>query len=161
MCLYIKNWYNRMENKELPTVVNPNEELEKKLLEETDINNIKNIIDLFNLNIQKKNIVRTNKLNELQDKVCDQIDKRLTTNADTFSNKDLIDYFKAIQDTINKSEISSEDITSPKIELNQNNVNINMGPVLSRDSRQNVLDAVKRILESQVVDNTKEVEPNE
>lgn len=150
-----------MENKELPTVVNPNEELEKKLLEETDINNIKNIIDLFNLNIQKKNIVRTNKLNELQDKVCYQIDKRLTSNADTFSNKDLIDYFKAIQDTINKSEISSEDITSPKIELNQNNVNINMGPVLSRDSRQNVLDAVKRILESQVVDNTKEVEPNE
>lgn len=139
-----------MENKELPTINMPNDELASKLLEEDNIDNIKNIIDLFNLNIKKKDIIRVSKLNDLQDKVYDQLDKRLTLNADTFSNKDLITYFKVIQETIDKSDVSSENLIEPKIQLNQNNLNINVGPTLNRDSRQNVLDAVKKILENQI-----------
>ncbi len=145
------------EDKLLPSLKSTQEELEQYLLEEDNIDNIKTIIDLFNINIKKKDIIRTSKLNGLQDRVYEQLDKRLTTNADEFSNKDLLDYFKVIQETINKSDVNSEDVITPKIQLNQNNLNINMGPVLNRDSRQNVLDAVKKILENQAVSEGQEI----
>ena len=144
-------------DKLLPSLKSTQEELEQYLLEEDNIDNIKTIIDLFNINIKKKDIIRTSKLNGLQDRVYEQLDKRLTTNADEFSNKDLLDYFKVIQETINKSDVNSEDVITPKIQLNQNNLNINMGPVLNRDSRQNVLDAVKKILENQAVSEGQEI----
>ena len=138
------------EDKLLPSLKSTQEELEQSLLKEDDVDNIKTIIDIFNINIKKKDIIRASKLNELQDKIYEQINERLVTNANDFSNRDLLDYFKTIQETINKSEISSDDVITPKIQLNQNNLNINMGPTLNRDSRQNVLDAVKKILENQV-----------
>lgn len=138
------------EDKLLPSLKSTQEELEQSLLEEDNIDNIKSIIDIFNVNIKKKDIIRASKLNELQDKIYEQINERLVTNANDFSNRDLLDYFRTIQETINKSEINSDDVVTPKIQLNQNNLNINMGPTLNRDSRQNVLDAVKKILENQV-----------
>ena len=61
------------EEKKLPTLKSDLKELEVQLLEEDNIDNIKAIIDLFNINIKKKNIIRTSKLNELQDKVYRQI----------------------------------------------------------------------------------------
>ena len=138
------------EDKLLPSLKSTQEELEQSLLEEDNIDNIKSIIDIFNVNIKKKDIIRASKLNELQDKIYEQINERLVTNANDFSNRDLLDYFRTIQETINKSEINSDDVVTPKIQLNQNNLNINMGPTLNRDSRQNVLDAVKKILENQI-----------
>lgn len=135
-----------MKEDNLPMLSTPTEELENKLLAEDNIDNIKNIIDIFNVNIQKKNIIRTNKLNELQDKVYSQINERISTNADAFSNKDLLEYFKVIQDTINKTSIDSENITEPKIQLNQNNININMKPELDRNSRAKIADAIEKIL---------------
>lgn len=148
-----------MTEKQLPTLNSSIEELETQLLEETSVENIKTIIDLFNVNIQKKNIIRTNKLNELQDKVYNQINERISNNADTFSNKDLLDYFKTIQETINKSDISSEQLTIPQIQLNQNNVNFNIGTELNRDSRQKITEVIKNLLDtSEVIDEIKEEE---
>lgn len=148
-----------MMEKQLPTLDSPIEDLENQLLQESDVENIKTIIDLFNVNIQKKNIIRTNKLNELQDKVYNQINERISNNADTFSNKDLLDYFKTIQETINKSDISSEQLTIPQIQLNQNNVNFNIGTELNRDSRQKITEVIKNLLDtSEVIDEIKEEE---
>ena len=134
------------DDKLLPSLNSSDEELEKQLLEETDVENIKAIIDIFNLNIKRKDIIRTNKLNELQDRIYNLIDDRLINNPETFGNKTLLEYFKTVQETINKSDISSENVVTPKIQLNQNNLNINMGHTLNRDSRQNVLDAIKSII---------------
>lgn len=128
----------------LPTLSTSEDELEKQLLEETDVENIRNIIDIFNLNIQRKNIIRTSKLNELQDKVYDQINERITQNADAFSNKDLLDYFKVVQETINKTSVNSEDLVSPKIQLNQ--ININTEPQLNKESRDRITSAISKIL---------------
>lgn len=139
------------EDKLLPSLNASDTELEKQLLEETDVDNIKAIIDIFNLNIKRKDIIRANKLNELQDRIYNIIDDRLENSPETFGNKVLLEYFKTVQDTINKSEINSEDVVAPKIQLNQNNLNINMGHTLNRDSRQNVLDAIKTIINNQDV----------
>lgn len=137
---------NNNDDKLLPSLNSSDEELEKQLLEETDVENIKAIIDIFNLNIKRKDVIRANKLNELQDRIYNLIDDRLINSPETFGNKTLLEYFKTVQETINKSDISSENVVTPKIQLNQNNLNINMGPALNRDSRQNVLDAIKSII---------------
>ncbi|MDY5928892.1 MAG: hypothetical protein SPJ27_02510 [Candidatus Onthovivens sp.] len=136
------------EEKSTATLDTPVDELEQKLVDETDIDELKNIINLFNLNIKKKDILRTSKLSDLQDKVTAQMGERLENNAGAFSNKDLIEYFKIIQDTINKADNSLSTVDTPAIQLNQNqlNVHINHQNELDKDSRDRVADAVKSIL---------------
>ena len=124
------------------------EELEQKLIQETDIDELKNVINLFNLNIKKKDILRTNKLSNLQDLVTDQMGERLEKNAGAFSNKDLIDYFKIIQESINKADNSLNGVDTLAIQLNQQfNLNVdNKKDELDKDSRDRVADAVNAIL---------------
>ena len=137
------------DEKAIATLDTPVEELEQKLVSETDIDELKNIINLFNLNIKKKDILRTNKLNDLQDKVTEQIGQRLEYNAGAFSNKDLIEYFKVIQDTINKADNSLSSIDTPATQFNQNQFNVQVNSnadELDKESRDRVADAVKSIL---------------
>lgn len=130
-------------NKEL-TLNTPVKDLEKKLLQENNIDNMKNIVELFNLNIKKKDIIRVNRLNDLQDKITNQIEERLDKHADEFSNGDLINYFKTLQDTINKADVSTDNIKAPTIQINQQ-INVNNSE-LDIESKRKVADAVTAIL---------------
>ena len=124
----------------------PLEELKQKLLTENDLDKLDDIINIFNLNIKRKDIVRTSKLNDLQDKIADQMALRLTEKANEFSNKDLLDYFKVLQDTINKSDNSLESIDTPAIQINQQQINIGEESELNRESREKVKNAVANFL---------------
>lgn len=131
------------EEKDLVTVDTSTEELEKRLLNEYDSDEIKNIIDIFNMNLRKKDIIRVAKLSELQDKVSTQMAERITNNADAFNNKDLLEYFKAIQQTISKSDTSPVKIP---VQINQQ-LNVNMQTdSLDRESKSRVLAAIQSIL---------------
>lgn len=135
-----------MEEKEL-SLQTPQSDLEEMLLKETNIAELDNIIQLFNLNIKKKDIVRSNKLSDLQDKISDQIGKRVEAHADEFSNRDLLDYFKVLQDIIDRSDNSLESVKTPVIQLNQQNISVDMNNgVLNKDSRDKIIDAVQAVL---------------
>lgn len=121
-------------------------DLERQLMSEKDPARVKEIIDLFNLHLKKKEAIRTNQLSELQDKTLSQMEARLEKKADNFSNADLIAYYKTIQDSLSKADTNFDNISIPQIQVNQQ---INIGsdsPVLTRESRQKVLDAVRLIL---------------
>ena len=133
---------NEIKTKPKLSLVSSKEELEERLLTEEDPDNLQNIVDLFNLNIRKKDIIRASKLNELQDRTVEQMANRLENKADEFSNKDLLDYFKIIQDTIIKSGTSPE---VPQIQINQQQIKIEDN-TLSRESRARVADAIQAIL---------------
>lgn len=134
-------------NEDKPISLNtPLEELKQKLLTENDLDKLDDIINIFNLNIKRKDIVRTSKLNDLQDKIADQMTLRLTEKANEFSNKDLLDYFKVLQDTINKSDNSLESIDTPAIQINQQQINIGEETELNRASREKVKNAVASFL---------------
>jgi len=138
-----------------------NEELEQKLIQETDIDNIKNIINLFNLNIKKKDIVRTAKLNELQEKVYNQMDKRLSLKADEFSNADLLNYYKVIQESINKADTTLDKVDTPSIQIVQNQLNIKSEDnSLDKHSRKKIVDLVNKFMklseQNEVVDDNPE-----
>lgn len=121
------------------------DELQTQLIKETDPDELKNIIDLFNLNIHKKDLLRSVKIDTLQDKIVDQIEKRMDKYSGEFSNKDLIDYFKLLSDSKYKSSEAINSTSIPVITYN-NQVNINMEDSFDRDARKRILDAVNSIV---------------
>lgn len=122
----------------------PMEELEDSILSSDDPNELYDIIDLFNLNIQKKNIIRNNKLSEIQDKVVEKMLERIQEEPWNFSNDDLVKFHKVIQDSLAKSNTSLDETNIPSIQLNQQ-INIST-PEFNRESREKILLAVNEIL---------------
>lgn len=137
-----------LENKNPVSMESPISEIEDRILKETDINELQDVINLFNLNIQKKNIVRISKLTNIQDLITQQMEERVRKRADEFNNQDLLNYFKTIQETISKSDKTLDSVDTPAIQVTQNQLNINMKEdSLDRDSRERIMDAVKSILD--------------
>ena len=128
------------------------EELEKNILEEENIDELNNIIDLFNLNLKKKDIIRSSKLNELQDNIVQEIGVRIE-NPYAITDKDLLGYFKAIQETITKSDNNLENVKIPTIQLNQQ-ININKAEFNS-ESRKKILAAVNNIMSN--IENSEDI----
>lgn len=141
----------------------PVDQLQSEILTCTDSKQLQQVVDLFNLNIRRKDVLRTGKLSELQDRVAEQMEARIVDHADEFSNKDLLDYFKLIQETIDKSGNIITQENMPAIQINQQNVNIQVGDTkLSSQSREKVMDRVRDVLaqlqkQPQIID----VQPSE
>ena len=135
------------------------DDLSEQLINESNPTQLENIIDLFNVSFQKKNILRIQKLNELQDKIQTQIEKRLDNKIDEFSNKDLIDYFKVMQDSIIKNSDNAEMQNAKVIQIiqNQTNVqnNLQESEPLSRESKEKISEAVQSMLSKLDLDNNK------
>ena len=135
------------------------DDLSEQLINESNPTQLENIIDLFNVSFQKKNILRIQKLNELQDKIQTQIEKRLDNKIDEFSNKDLIDYFKVMQDSIIKNSDNAEMQNAKVIQIiqNQTNVqnNLQESEPLSRESKEKISEAVQLMLSKLDLDNNK------
>ena len=134
------------------TLKTPLEELEKNILEEENIDELNNIIDLFNLNLKKKDIIRSSKLNELQDNIVQEIGVRIE-NTYAITDKDLLGYFKAIQETITKSDNNLGNVKIPTIQLNQQ-ININKAEFNS-ESRKKILAAVNNIMSN--IENSEDI----
>ena len=137
---------------------NTNDDLKSQLLNENNIDNINEIIDLFNVQFKKRDIARLSTLNDLQDKISEQMYERLSKKADQFSNKDLIDYFKAIQDAMSIKDETLSKINNPAIQINQQQLNVNINTELNNDSRERVLDIVKQIINDGNVDIIEDLE---
>lgn len=106
--------------------------------------------DLFNINQSKKNAIRAIKLRQLLDTVETQAIERFKRHPDQVSNKELLDYISVIADQIDKAQKSISDIDknikTPVINNQKNEVNINLGPELDRDSKERVVDAISTLI---------------
>lgn len=121
----------------------------QEILDEKDIDRVKDLTNLFNLNSQKRNVMRVIKMNELLDKVTDQVIERFERKPDNFSNEDLIKYMQVTENAIDKAnkQLNLVEETPPIQVMQQNNqVNINIGQELDRESRAKVFDAVRGFL---------------
>ena len=77
------------------------------------------------------------------------MEERLSKRADQFSNKDLLDYMDKISTAMDKVQKQIKDVdTTPAIQINQQNIIMENGPELPRESRQNIIDAVNAILKN-------------
>lgn len=123
-------------------------DIAQQILDETDVDKIKDLTNLFNLNTQKRNVARVLKMTDLLDRVTDQMLTRFERTPDNFSNEDLIKFMQVTENSIEKANKSISQVDeTPAIQLQQNNqVNINIGDSLNRESRQRVTDTVQAIL---------------
>lgn len=149
------------ENKLVPiNLETPIEELSDRILNETDIEQFDKMKNLFDLNMKKKEIIRLNKLNDLQDLTVEEMSNRLQKRSGEFSNQDLLGYFKTIQESISKSDTSLDgiDVASIKVIQNQLNINMNNEDGLSRESKNKVIEAIRSILDKST-SNEEVIEP--
>lgn len=124
------------------------ENLTDELLATTDTDDTKRIVDMFNLHIKKKEIIRASKYSDLLDNIAEQIEKRVTQTPDQFSNKDLVDYVNTLQKAITTSTTATVD-SLPVIQMTQNNaITVNSGEALDRTSIDKIKDVLKAILEA-------------
>lgn len=131
---------------EYKTGISTINELESRLIEEENIDEINKIVEMFNVNLQKKNIIRSAKLSDVQDKVVQQMTDRFEQRADSFSNDDLIKYHKIIQETLTKTDTTMDNIKTPTIQINQQ-VNVD-NVAFDSDSRKKILEVVNNILKN-------------
>lgn len=126
-------------------------DITNKIIGESDPNKLDELSQLFTLNQKKKQIVRTNKLSNLLNKIDDTIVNRINSRPSSIEDKDLIGYLKATESSVRG--INEEDgIQIPKITINNTqNINVNSSG-LNRESRAKVLDVVNQILKG--VDNS-------
>lgn len=130
------------------TVVPTEQDILNKINSVTTTEELKDVINLFNLNITKKEMARVMQQSELYDLVLQQAGERLKKRPDELSTKDLIDYMNAFRSNIDKTQSYIDNVeNSPTIQVNNDNkrvvVNINN---LSRDASEEVLETVNALL---------------
>ena len=119
-----------------------------EIVEETDVNKLKDLTSLFNVHQVKKDLLRSIQLNDVLDNVTYQMVQRFTKHPECFTNKELIDYLKVAQDAIDKASKGNTVISStPAIQYNQqNNVNISIAESVDREGRERISDVISKIL---------------
>lgn len=125
-----------------------NENIAQKILDAEDLDELKDLTALFNINNQKRNALRILKMNNLLDDVTDNIIQRFEKNPHNFSNDDLLKYLQVTENAIDRATKNLNMVEeTPAIQMMQNNqVNININDGLDRESRLRVTDTVKQIL---------------
>ena len=121
-----------------------------------DVDKTKDLTYLFNINQNKKTIVRIDSLSNLQDKLVGLLSNRVTERPDEMSNQEVMQALKVVQDIIERGtkQITGQN-EQPLIQINQQTNSVNVGDEaagLNRDSR----DKVKRAIMS-ILDNVKDV----
>lgn len=123
-------------------------ELVTDIMLEQDPNKTKDLVDLFNWNISKKNVARIQKLNTLYDSITDQMTERVEKRADQFSNSDLLDYVKTIQGAIDVNTKNLAQVQEPPLIVQHNNtqINVNVADTFDREAKARILAVVEATL---------------
>lgn len=125
-------------------------DLINQIIAESDIEKTKDLTHLFNINQNKKTMIRIDKLSGLQDNLVNQFAKRIAERPDEISNKELMDGIKIVQDIIERGQKQVEGVNqTPLIQFNQQNNSVNIGdsgPQLNKESRDRVKNAVLSLL---------------
>lgn len=145
---------------DLSLVTEP-KDIEELILKEDNLDDLKDIVDIFNINLKKRDLIRNSKLSEAQDKIVNQIISRVEDRPDNFSNDDLLKYYKTVQETLSKTNTSLDDVKAPAIQVNQQ-INV-VNDEFDRESRKRIVDTVNKILQlskesSKEIDEIVEVE---
>ena len=73
------------------------EENKLQLVNATTKKELEDIVAVFNLDIAKKNLLRSAVYSDMVDKVIEEMSKRVEKTPGQFSNKELLDYMNALQ----------------------------------------------------------------
>lgn len=132
-------------------------EIINQIIAETDIEKTKDLTYLFNINQNKKTMVRMDKLNTLQDNLVDQFSKRIAERPDQISNQEIMQGLKIVQDMLERGQKQIVGVDeAPLIQINQQTNSVNVGDKshnLNRESRDRVANVVTDLLSSLIAVN--------
>lgn len=127
------------------TLAGESKDLVDLIISEKDPNKLQDLTNLFKQNQLKKNLLRSNKLNNLLELIDDEVIMRVSSNPDLISDRDLLSYMNTTQQAIRNSYTSYEQLPAIQINNIENSVNISSDK-LSKESRNVVMSKVKEIL---------------
>lgn len=119
-----------------------------KLQEVTSDEKLREVANLFNLSIAKKEMIRAVQQDKLLDAITNQMEEKITKRPDEMSSKEMIDYMNAFQSNLDRTKGYATKVNeNPTIQVNNDNkkVVVNISG-LSRDSNENVIDAINEII---------------
>lgn len=134
------------------------------IINEEDVDKVKDLTHLFNLNQAKKNVIRVMRLNGLLDTVSDKIIERFEKYPDNFSSADLLNYLQVTQNAIDKANKNLNLVEeTPVIQVNHNNqLNVNIIDSYDRESKERVMAYIKSVLKQpDVIDGSDLIEIKE
>lgn len=125
-----------------------------EVIVEHDVDKVRDLAMLFNVNQTKKTMVRQNKLNDLLDTLVNTAANRASSHPDEMDNQQLYQSLKVVQDLVERStkQIAGANDNVPLIQINQQNseVNIHTGDgsqkSLNREQRNRVKNVVEALL---------------
>lgn len=138
------------------------DEIVERITKAESIEELKELTKLFHLSLAKKEASRALTQSELVDLLLAQAKERITKRPDELSNKDVLDYMNALQNSIDKSSKTLEDkiVEAPPLTLNQTNqeININIGDgksvSIDEDARTRILDVINALTKGNVQQKT-------
>lgn len=115
-----------------------------------EITDYDDLVALFNQNQSKKTMLRLLNQNKLFDKVLEQVLARFEKCPDEFSNQDLLNYMKVVQDSITNSQKTlqpqTKEVDTPLIKITQVN-NTTNDTQLSKESQERIVSIVEQLLQ--------------
>lgn len=136
----------------LPLAQKQQSEVLGQLIQTQEIDQVKDLTHLFNVSQTKRNALRIQALNDVQDALVRQMADRLAKQPDNFNNADIASWMKVVQQVMDTSQKGVDQVsTLPAITYQQTNntqVNVNVADTLSRESRDRITDAVQKILQN-------------
>lgn len=105
-------------------------------------------LEAFKLSMAKKSAIRSVKNQHYLELVEDQIGKRISTRPDEISHADLLRFEECLSNQIDKSAKYVEEVAnnSSGAVTTNTDVTINLGTDLTKDNRENVVNAMKQVL---------------
>lgn len=162
--------FDAQENNQLEVVPTLNlastkEEIVDRMQETNNIDELKDLTNLFGISLTKKEILRASKESDLMDKLLSQAEQRISEKADYLPHDVLLDYLKTFQASVDKSRKTfNDDVDKASVNITKNEINVNIDSDshgLSRESREKVLDVMKTLF-SKINEEQKDVkEPEE
>ena len=143
-----KEIIDKEENTSLQAVRDKDDALVQKILQEDDVDNLKDLTRQFNVFQAKRQVLRVNTLNDVQDALVQQMLDRLEQQPHNFDNKDIALWVKTVQSAMESSKKGIEEVDAIPTIVHQNNtqINVNVEDTLSRESREKILSVLDKIL---------------
>ena len=143
-----KEIIDKEEPTSLQAVKDKDDALVQKILQEDDVDNLKDLTRQFNVFQAKRQVLRVNTLNDVQDALVQQMLDRLEQQPHNFDNKDIALWVKTVQSAMESSKKGIEEVDTIPTIVHQNNtqINVNVEDTLSRESREKILSVLDKIL---------------
>ena len=110
--------------------------------------------DLFNLSLSKKNAARVVKVDGISDKALEEIERRISKRPSNISTKELLEMVQVLSSHAERSkkmvyQLDEKDMIRPTTGpvLPTTGYTINIGTNIDKDGKNNVVNAIKEILE--------------